>query len=81
MVTERSTETAAANRPVYSVPIYAPNGMNPNMRTHKKEHPIGIFLPALDHLVVLFLCDFGIYGKERSRAVTKLRWLIQIIRF
>jgi hypothetical protein len=61
MVTARSTETEAENRPVYSVPVYAQNGMNANMRTHKNEDSIGIFLPGLDHLLVLFLCDFGVY--------------------
>jgi hypothetical protein len=39
--------------------------------THKNEDSISIFLPALDHLLVLFLCSFGIYGEERSRAVTE----------
>ena len=52
--------------------------MNANMKTHKNEDPISIFLPALDHLVVLFLCSFGIYGEKRTRAVTEtgcsLRW-------
>jgi hypothetical protein len=32
-------------------------------RTHENEDPISIFLPALDHLVVLFLRSLGIYGK------------------
>jgi hypothetical protein len=54
--------------------------MNGNTRTYKNEDAISIFLPALDHLVVLFLCGFGVYGEERSRAVTKarrFRWLIR----
>ena len=51
--------------------------MNADTRTHEDEDPISIFLPALDHLVVLFLCDFGIYGEERPRAVTRVRSLLQ----
>jgi hypothetical protein len=55
--------------------------MNGNTRTHKNENAISIFLPALDHLVVLFLCSFGVYGEEWTRAVTEvgfsLRWLIR----
>ena len=55
--------------------------MNANTMTHKNEDPISIFLPALDHLVILFLCFFGVYGEERSRAVTEvgfsLQWLIR----
>jgi hypothetical protein len=84
MVTARSAATAAENKPVYSVPVYAQKIVNGNARTHKDEDAISIFLPALDHLVVLFLCGFGVYGEERPRAVTKvgfslqkLRWLIR----
>jgi hypothetical protein len=46
--------------------------MNVNTRTHKNEDPISILLPALDHLIVLVLCGFGVYGEERSRAVTEV---------
>jgi hypothetical protein len=53
--------------------------MNTGTGTHENEDSISIFLPALDHLVVLFLCGFGVYGEEWSRAVTEdgfsMRWL------
>jgi hypothetical protein len=39
--------------------------------THKNEDPNSISSPALDHFVVLFLCGFGVYGEERSGAVTE----------
>jgi hypothetical protein len=45
--------------------------MTDNMSSHKDEDPICIFLPAVDHLVVLFLCGFAVYGEKRSRAVTE----------
>jgi hypothetical protein len=50
--------------------------MNADTRTHEKENPISIFLPALDHHFVLFLCSLGVYGEERPRAVTKVRFLL-----
>ena len=54
--------------------------MDSNTRTHKNEDPISIFLPSVNHLVVLLLCSLGVYGEERPRAVTKvglsLQWLI-----
>jgi hypothetical protein len=46
--------------------------MDPDTRTHEKEDPIGIFLPALDHLVVLIICSLGVYGEEWFRSVTKI---------
>ena len=36
--------------------------MNANMRTHKDEDPIGIFLPAF-YPLVLFFWSFGVHGK------------------
>ena len=49
-------------------------------RTHENEDPTSILLPAIDHLVVFFLCSFGVYGEEWSRAVAEvgfsLRWRI-----
>jgi hypothetical protein len=55
--------------------------MNGNTRTHKNEDAISIAFPSLGILVVLFLCGFGVYGEEGSRAVTEigfnLRWLIR----
>jgi hypothetical protein len=54
------------------VPVYAYDNMNTGTRTHENEDTISILLPAFDHFVVLFLCGFGIYGKERPRAVTKV---------
>ena len=41
-------------------------------RTHENENPISILLPAIDHLVVFFLCSLGVYGEEWSRAVTEV---------
>jgi hypothetical protein len=77
----RSAATVAENKPVYGVPVYAQSSININMRTHKKKDPISIFLPALDHLVVLVLCNFGVYREKGPRAVTEvgfsLRWLIR----
>jgi hypothetical protein len=46
--------------------------VNGNTRTHKNEDAISIFLPALGHLVVLFLRGFGVYREERFRAVTEV---------
>jgi hypothetical protein len=46
--------------------------MNADTTTHENEDSIGIFLPAIDHLVVLFLCNLRIYGEEQSRAITKV---------
>ena len=41
-------------------------------RTHENEDPVSILLPAINHLVVFFLCSLGVYGEERSRAVTEV---------
>ena len=80
MVTARNIATAAENRPAYSVLVYAQISMDAHTRTHEIEDAIKIFFPALDHLVVLFLRGFGVYGEQWSRAVTEvgfsLRWLI-----
>jgi hypothetical protein len=38
---------------------------NAERRTYKNENPIGVLLPPLDHLVVLFVCRLGVYGEER----------------
>jgi hypothetical protein len=58
--------------------------MNGSTRTHKYEDAICIGFPALGVLVVFFLCSFGVYGEERSGAVTEiefhLRWLGWLIR-
>jgi hypothetical protein len=55
--------------------------MDGDTRTHENEDAIGIFLPALDHLVVFIICGLGIYREERAGAVTEvgfsLRWLIR----
>jgi hypothetical protein len=54
--------------------------MDFDTRTHEKEDSIGIFLPALNHLVVFIICSLGVYGEERFGAVAEiglsLRWLI-----
>ena len=42
-----------------------------NTRTHENEDAISVFLPALDYLLVLFLCSLGIYREEPTGAVTK----------
>jgi hypothetical protein len=56
--------------------------MNGSTRTHENEDPIGIFLPALNHLVVFVICGFTVYGEERPRAVAEVRfslqWLIRL---
>jgi hypothetical protein len=61
--------------------------MNGNTRTYKNEDAISIVFPVLGVLVVLFLCGFGVYGEELSRAVTetgfylqRLQWLRWLIR-
>jgi hypothetical protein len=55
--------------------------MDADTGTHKNEDPISIFLPALDFLVVGYLCSLGVYGEERPRAVAEVgfssRWLIR----
>ena len=70
-VTARSAATTAANRPVYSVPVYAQHNVNADTKTHENEDTISIFLAALDHIDVLFLCGFGVYGEKWFRAVTE----------
>jgi hypothetical protein len=83
-VTPRSAATAAENRPVYAVPVYAQAGMNNNTKTHKNEDAISIVFPVFGVPVVFFLCSFGVYGEEWSGAVTEiglfLRWLRWLIR-
>jgi hypothetical protein len=78
----RSAATEAENKPVYGAPVYAQDNMNDDARTHEDDDPFSILLPAFDHLVVFFLCDLGVHGEERPRAVTKvefsLRWLIRL---
>jgi hypothetical protein len=76
-VTARSAATAAENRPVYSVPIFAQSSIDVNMSTHNDEDPISIFLPAFNHLPILLLCDFGVYGKKWSRAITEAGFSLQ----
>ena len=77
---ERSAATAAENRPVYKILVYAQDDTNPETRTHEDKDPVSIPLPAFDHFVVFFLCSLGIHGKEGLRAVTEvgfyLRWLV-----
>jgi hypothetical protein len=55
--------------------------MNADTRTHENEDPIGIFLPALNHLVVFVIRSLGVYGEERTRAVTEvgfsMQWLVR----
>ena len=55
--------------------------MDTNARTHKNENSISVFLPALDLLVVFYLCSRGVKGEERPRAVTEVGlssgWLIR----
>jgi hypothetical protein len=58
--------------------------MNADTRTHEKQYPISIFLPALDHLVVFNVCSIIIYGKERRRAVTGIglsliQWRLRMV--
>ena len=78
----RSAATEAENRPVYGAPVYVQDNMNGDTRTHEDDDPFCILLPAFDHLVVFFLCDLGVHGEERLRAVTEvgfsLGWLIRL---
>ena len=53
--------------------------MNADTRTHKKENAFSILLPTLDHLVVLILCGFGVYGEEGPRAVPEIRLPLQLL--
>jgi hypothetical protein len=54
--------------------------MDADARTHKNEDSISVFLPALDFLVIVYLCSRGVKGEERPRAVTEVGlssgWLI-----
>ena len=74
---ERSWATAAENRPVYSVPVYAKRYMGCNTRTHEKEDSISIFLPSVDHLLVFNICSLGVDGEERAGAVTEVGFSLQ----
>ena len=76
-VKPRSAATAAENKPVYSISVYGQDNMIGDTKTHKNEDPISILLPAFDHLVVFFLCSLGVYGEERSRAVTEVRFSLR----
>jgi hypothetical protein len=53
--------------------------MDANTETHENEDAISIFLPALDHFVVLLLCGFGVYREELSRAVTEDIFPLQLL--
>jgi len=55
--TASSAATVAENRPVYSATGYVQSNENGKKITHENEDSIGIFLPAVGHLVVFFLCD------------------------
>ena len=61
--------------------FHAQRNPNADKRTYENEDPIGIFLPALDHLVVFFFYNLGIYGEKLPRVITEvgfsLRWLIR----
>ena len=64
IIAGKSEATALENRPVYSAPVYAQISMDAYKRTHEYEDVINLFLPAIDHLVVLVLCGVGVYGEE-----------------
>ena len=55
MDTASSAATAAENKPAYNVLVNVQRAMDADTRTYKNEHAISILLPALGHLVVLFL--------------------------
>jgi hypothetical protein len=57
MDTASSAATAAENRPVYSATVCVCSNENGDTMTHENEDSIGIFLPAVGHLVVFFLCN------------------------
>jgi len=40
--------------------------MNGDKKTYENEDTIGIFLPAIRHLVVFFLGNLCVHGEERS---------------
>jgi hypothetical protein len=75
---ESSAATAAENKPVYIVPYYAQIHMYDDMRTYKNKNPIGIFSPAIGHLVVCFLCSLGVHGKQRLRIILEVGFSLRI---
>jgi hypothetical protein len=66
-------------KPVYSVPVDRSENTNDDARTHEYEDSISAFSPALDHLIVFFLCNIRIHGEERPRAITELGVLIRFL--
>jgi hypothetical protein len=51
--------------------------MDADMRTHKNENSVSIFLPALNHLVVFIICSLGVHREERTGAVTEVELPMQ----
>jgi hypothetical protein len=71
-----STETAAENKPVYSVPMNAyTSTMNDKTATHENEDGTSILLPALDIVNFFFRRHLRIEGEELPRAITEGRFL------
>ena len=79
MVTVRNAAIEAENRPVYNIPVLGTKKSGCHYEDSQHEDPISIFLPALGHLIILFLCSLGVHREDRPGAVTKvgvLQWLI-----
>ena len=74
-----STETAAENKPVYSVPMNSYSSMNANTVTHENEDGTSILLPALDIQIIFFRRHLRIEGEELPRAVNG-RWVPFLLR-
>jgi hypothetical protein len=74
-----STETAAENKPVYSVPMNVHSSMNDNTATHENEDGTSILLPALDIHVIFFRRHLRIEGEELPRAVTEGMFLFCLL--
>ena len=62
MDTASSAATEAENNPVYSFLCY--ESMDGDVRTHENEDAISVLCPAVSHLIIFFLCNLRIHGKD-----------------
>lgn len=64
--------TAAENRPVYDVSVYARDSTTSDTWSHEYEDSVGVLLPAVGHLVVFFFRNPRVYEEEWPRTVTEV---------
>ena len=62
------------------VTVNVRSNLNVDTRTHENENPISALLPAIGHLVVIFLCNLRIYGIDLPRALIGVGWTLRCLR-